>query len=233
MHRDDPDENSTICYVTLKVTDTGCGISEEFQRNHLYEQFRQESTHSVGSGLGLSIVRQVTEELNGTVDIVSEKGKGTVATVRFPCELVVRSPSPEGSKPLDYLAETVGRVKEACQGLTVCFVNGSASSDGLGTESLGYSRNSVANVCSEWFKLDVKFVEKMTSNPRHINVLDQEYLRARSFRQMQDEIEQTVEDPEHPVFPPTIFIGAANFVAKLHKDPRFRAGESLFFVTNP
>src|SRR5690606_34116498 len=65
----------------LAVEDTGIGISDAFQR-YLFEAFWQESRGSArsheGAGLGLRITRELVDAMQGTVDVVSTKGKGSV-----------------------------------------------------------------------------------------------------------------------------------------------------------
>lgn len=71
----------------LRVSDTGIGISEEFLP-FVFEPFRQESTgltrNYPGVGIGLSIVKRLAESFGGQVEVDSEKGKGSVFTVRLP-----------------------------------------------------------------------------------------------------------------------------------------------------
>jgi signal transduction histidine kinase/ligand-binding sensor domain-containing protein len=71
----------------LSVRDTGIGISESFLP-HLFEEFKQESTglsrSHEGSGLGLAITRRLVEALNGTIDVRTEKDKGTEFVVSLP-----------------------------------------------------------------------------------------------------------------------------------------------------
>jgi CheY-like chemotaxis protein len=73
--------------VLIHVADTGIGISEAFQER-LFESFTQESTgHGrsyEGSGLGLSIAKQLTEKMGGEISVESEKGEGSRFTLRFP-----------------------------------------------------------------------------------------------------------------------------------------------------
>lgn len=74
-------------YVDIDVEDTGRGIDEQFQK-HLFEAFKQESTgldrsHD-GTGLGLTIVKQLTELMNGSISVASEKGEGSRFTVTLP-----------------------------------------------------------------------------------------------------------------------------------------------------
>ncbi len=73
--------------VIINVEDTGIGIPEEslaqiFERFYRVDASR--SRASGGSGLGLSIVRALTESINGTVDVTSEPGTGTRFSVKLP-----------------------------------------------------------------------------------------------------------------------------------------------------
>ena len=69
------------------VRDTGIGMSPEFL-NHIFDEFSRENTSTVskiqGTGLGMSIVKQLTDLLGGTIDIQSEKGCGTTISVSVP-----------------------------------------------------------------------------------------------------------------------------------------------------
>lgn len=64
----------------ITIRDNGCGMSKEFL-NRLFEPFSQERTREnskvTGSGLGLSIVKQLVELMGGTIEVKSELGKGT------------------------------------------------------------------------------------------------------------------------------------------------------------
>ncbi len=71
--------------VTLRVQDTGAGIAPE-ERNKVFERFyRINGTSGSGSGLGLSIVREVANAHNAEVSIESPNGSsGTIVSVVFP-----------------------------------------------------------------------------------------------------------------------------------------------------
>lgn len=73
--------------AVLTVKDTGIGIREEVQ-SEIFEAFKQESEGLTreyeGSGLGLSIVKRLTEAHQGTITVESEKGAGSLFTVRLP-----------------------------------------------------------------------------------------------------------------------------------------------------
>jgi signal transduction histidine kinase len=72
--------------AVLEVHDSGEGIAAE-NLPHVFERFFREdpsrSRETGGAGLGLSICRSIVESAGGTIDIRSEKGKGTVVTVHF------------------------------------------------------------------------------------------------------------------------------------------------------
>lgn len=65
------------------IADNGVGIAKE---NHekVFEMFRRVSKKSTGSGLGLYIVMETVQKLNGSIHLDSEPGKGTTITVTLP-----------------------------------------------------------------------------------------------------------------------------------------------------
>jgi PAS domain S-box-containing protein len=71
---------------SIAVHDTGIGISEEF-KPYLFEDFSQESEGLTreydGSGLGLSITKQLVEAMGGSISVESTRGEGSVFTVTF------------------------------------------------------------------------------------------------------------------------------------------------------
>ena len=73
--------------LVVEVEDTGIGIGEDFLPN-LFESFAQGSDRVVeeegGSGLGLAITKRLTELMNGTIEVESEKGVGTCFTITLP-----------------------------------------------------------------------------------------------------------------------------------------------------
>jgi Signal transduction histidine kinase len=71
----------------FQVSDTGIGICEE-DRIHLFERFykadKSRSRANGGNGLGLSIVKKIVDVHRGSVQVMSESGKGTQFTVSLP-----------------------------------------------------------------------------------------------------------------------------------------------------
>jgi len=75
--------------VSIAVADTGIGIPQDKQEL-VFERFTQENMSTVrrygGSGLGLSLVKDLVNMLGGTVHLQSEPGVGSTFTVRLPVE---------------------------------------------------------------------------------------------------------------------------------------------------
>lgn len=73
--------------VTFSVRDTGVGIDQAFLP-HLFEAFTQESTGLTrshgGIGIGLTVAKRLVDLLDGSITVESEKGRGTVFTVKLP-----------------------------------------------------------------------------------------------------------------------------------------------------
>ena len=69
------------------VEDTGIGIGEEF-KEHIFEPFTQEHksarTHYNGVGLGMSIVKQLVDQLKGRIELDSQVGRGSVFRITLP-----------------------------------------------------------------------------------------------------------------------------------------------------
>ncbi len=72
-------------YAVVKITDTGCGIEKE-NLEMIFEKFYQcDSSRSTdGNGLGLALVKRITNITNCFINVESEVGKGTTFTVKVP-----------------------------------------------------------------------------------------------------------------------------------------------------
>ncbi|MDD5495590.1 MAG: ATP-binding protein [Candidatus Omnitrophica bacterium] len=72
--------------VTVKISDTGVGISRE-EIGHIFDRFYcvdKSRADDAGFGLGLSIARSIAETHNGRIDVKSEVSKGSTFTVSLP-----------------------------------------------------------------------------------------------------------------------------------------------------
>jgi PAS domain S-box-containing protein len=71
----------------IEVEDTGIGISKE-ELPYIFDRFfradQARNTNTGGMGLGLAIVRKIVETFDGSIDVESTQGKGTVFRVALP-----------------------------------------------------------------------------------------------------------------------------------------------------
>ena len=77
--------SSTEHHAIVKVTDTGCGMTQEVGK-HIFEKFYQgDTSHSVqGNGLGLALVKRVIDIMQGEISVESTVGVGSSFTVKIP-----------------------------------------------------------------------------------------------------------------------------------------------------
>ena len=72
----------------LRVKDSGIGMSKEFAAT-VFESFTREKTSTVsgiqGTGLGMAITKSIVDLMSGTIEVVTEQGKGTefIINVKF------------------------------------------------------------------------------------------------------------------------------------------------------
>ena len=67
--------------VRIVVADTGRGMNEK-EIAQAFDDFY--TTKAEGTGLGLSVVRRLTADMNGSVRVESEPGRGTTFTIELP-----------------------------------------------------------------------------------------------------------------------------------------------------
>lgn len=78
----------------IKIKDTGIGMTEEFKQ-HIFDPFTREHEEETtgirqGTGLGMSIVKQLVDKMNGTIHVESELAKGTCFCVEIPFKLAYK-----------------------------------------------------------------------------------------------------------------------------------------------
>ena len=104
VHCEELSDDGNRAVFQFVCSDTGLGMSEEFQK-HAFDVFTQEGKQSTttfsGSGLGLSIVKDIVELMGGTIELESEENVGSTFTVTVPFEI-------------DYLVENNDLKKDNC-----------------------------------------------------------------------------------------------------------------------
>lgn len=103
-------DGKSIQRVRFTVSDTGIGMDSSFIPK-LFDRFTQEDSSSTnpygGSGLSLSVAKQIVELLNGTIQVESEKGKGSVFTIEIPLVYTVEEAAAEEAE--EELPELAGK----------------------------------------------------------------------------------------------------------------------------
>ena len=80
------DQSGGPRHICLSVVDTGVGMSEEFLKYHLFTPFMQECNLTPGTGLGLSLVKNIVESLGGNISVESRSGEGTRVAINVPLD---------------------------------------------------------------------------------------------------------------------------------------------------
>ncbi len=71
--------------VKVMITDNGCGIAEE-NLPRIFDPFFTTKPVGKGTGLGMSIAKDIINKHNGNIGVSSKIGEGTTFTVAFPVE---------------------------------------------------------------------------------------------------------------------------------------------------
>jgi signal transduction histidine kinase len=70
-------------FFCVSVKDNGVGIEPEYLEK-IFGMFFRVADNSIGSGLGLYIVKEATEKMGGSIEVISNKGEGSEFIVKFP-----------------------------------------------------------------------------------------------------------------------------------------------------
>lgn len=109
----EPGENLPL---QIAVQDTGVGLRPEDQER-IFESFQQADSSTTrrfgGTGLGLTIVRELTEVMGGTISVASASQKGSCFTVHLTLEVAMPSEPPEELTPVEEAAAESGAIGQS------------------------------------------------------------------------------------------------------------------------
>ena len=94
----------------IRVRDTGIGMSQDFAK-HIFEPFERERTSTVsriqGTGLGMAISKNIIDMMGGTIEVCTQRDKGTEFIIRLALRLQSERRSVEKIKELEGLRALV------------------------------------------------------------------------------------------------------------------------------
>ncbi|KAF2856788.1 hypothetical protein T440DRAFT_512793 [Plenodomus tracheiphilus IPT5] len=212
--------------VTLRICDSGIGISRNFLLNDLFEPFRKQNQHSAGTGVGLSVVKRIIEDIGGSIEVSSEVDKGTDITVKL---LLERYKRPEDSdSPHGAIAAALSQLKSR----KICLLH-SKSPDANGPpehlrewQTLKRYINALVTTLEVELKMDVTLTSEWNGHDDSDIVICPEV----SFESL-----QTIREVTHRKPPATLFIAMDTMEADtLRCDARVTDAASVVeVVTQP
>jgi PAS domain S-box-containing protein len=73
-------------FCDIRISDNGIGIETQYLKS-IFDLFFRATNHSSGTGLGLFIVKDTVEKLNGVIEVDSIPGEGTAFMIRIPNQI--------------------------------------------------------------------------------------------------------------------------------------------------
>jgi hypothetical protein len=204
------DKDRPTSHVSLSITDSGRGISEEYLRHHLYTPFAQENDISSGTGLGLSIVHQIIKDVNGEIDVKSELRQGTSVMVDVTLEKQMQSD--QAKDPQYELAPE--NVRKYTKGRSVCLVGFDTYPDikytapsvqSTDSTRMAYLKQSIAHLCSDWFEMTIASARQDSAGHADVYISTEAAVEAAELRTNHGADDSTT--PRRHEFPRIVLCG--------------------------
>lgn len=173
--------------VSLTVTDSGKGISQEFLKTHLYTPFAQEDALSAGTGLGLSIVHQIVRDMNGSMNFTSEQGSGTEVRIILPLKSSAQpGPSVDEEKSSVMFSEVRAKTRNMTASLVAFDTLPDISETPTGilspaTQAKIYVKDAVSSMMGEWFGCELKTSSTLDITSADVHVIAEDVFSANSM----------------------------------------------------
>ncbi|MEG1972860.1 MAG: ATP-binding protein, partial [Oscillospiraceae bacterium] len=110
--------NKSQTFIRFVVSDTGCGMTKEMM-SRVFNPFEQETASTAqrygGSGLGMSITKNLVDLMHGAIAVESEKGVGTTFSVDLPFGIPEKRQEYISKKFEDLNALIVDDDQETCE----------------------------------------------------------------------------------------------------------------------
>jgi signal transduction histidine kinase/ligand-binding sensor domain-containing protein/DNA-binding response OmpR family regulator len=110
LHKTFQGDQEAISKVTIHVMDTGKGISAEHIQ-HIFDRFYQipETVDRMGTGVGLSLCKELMEVHRGTIEVSSDLGAGSDFKIQFPVSREAFEPSWVRAGSVPAVKESIGQ----------------------------------------------------------------------------------------------------------------------------
>ncbi|KAF5602894.1 hexose transporter [Fusarium subglutinans] len=151
-------------FITITISDTGTGIGQEFLENDMFKPFVQEDPLKPGTGLGLSLVKQIISQLHGRIHVESQSGTGTTITVTLPLA------RPENLQVDD--DEAFKQQVSKLQGLRVRLLS-KAFEDSTATDD---NYTLLESICHDWLLMQVIAISEIKALAPDLVLLHEEEL---------------------------------------------------------
>ncbi|KAF7980698.1 hypothetical protein HWV62_37151 [Athelia sp. TMB] len=141
--------------VMFTVSDSGRGISQEFIKTKLFVPFSQENVYTSGTGLGMSIVRQILQLLGGDIEVKSRVNVGTEISITLVLERPSKADVTESSE-LSIIQQT----RRLTEGKTVSlrgFNDLSSIEESASRDALYALHGSIVRYARDWFGMTVEY----------------------------------------------------------------------------
>jgi signal transduction histidine kinase/CheY-like chemotaxis protein len=162
-----PDDGSR--YITFSVADTGIGMSREFAKYHMFTAFKQENNLSPGTGLGLSLVKNIVDSLGGKITVQSRQHEGTRFDIDIPIDEDIETSSVPIGEQTSSACNTLSGLSLGL--MSIAFPSSKATSRDvpLIVSPLDVLQKSVCGICRQF--LDVVVVEPSADTTPKLDIV--------------------------------------------------------------
>lgn len=133
-------------------------MSDDFQRSQMFTPFTQENPLLPGTGLGLSLCKQIVNSLGGSLKVNSRKGHGTEVkiSVTVPHAKTLSDPGDrETVQLIKHVSNEMRGMKVVFQGFKSSEALDFANESGSVKAGAALHRTSIQRLCTDWFNLEV------------------------------------------------------------------------------
>ncbi len=147
----DLQEHENCSIIQLTVEDTGCGISPQFMKSKLFVPFSQDCSLNPGTGLGLSLIKQLVKLLSGEIKIHSTVDVGTEVIVQLPLSAGAAASNIGGSSD-DGRVESVLAIRQLAGNRHVALFNAASLPEhDAWTKPSDVLRKSLVSYLTDWY----------------------------------------------------------------------------------